>query len=204
MEAVNSKRREMSEGGPALTRESTRQAAGWASFGLFVLPLIVSLGPRFEFVPGLPEAHLRVQDFLIPPVFAICYVLFVSNRRRNTPILRATALLVALLFAATGAAIMFEHEGRELLIRLGFLFRLSLLPMIAFVVFLGLPHEGRRGLLFLASGFSIGVFANLAGVTGSFLSESISKPGGSPQRTRGIGESLPSVRAPLSQRRNSS
>lgn len=66
----------------------------------------------------------------------------------------------ALVVLATALAIMAATEGVELLARLGFLYRLAVLPMIASLVFLGLRSQGTRGLLSLGLGFGISLCLN--------------------------------------------
>ena len=130
--------------------------------GLFALPLVISVGPRFELLRELPNAHLRLQDFLVPPVFIVLALFLMLNpRRHSTPRLIQLLLWASALGALTALlAVINASEGIELLIRLGFLYRLAVLPMTAFVVYFGLRSQGDRGLSFLGAGFAAGLSLN--------------------------------------------
>lgn len=130
--------------------------------GLFLLPFVISLGPRFELFSELTQAHLRIQDFIVPPVFLVASVFWMlrSRGRSDLRMARLAMMASALVVLATALAIMAATEGVEMLVRLGYLYRLAVLPMIASLVFLGLRSQGTRGLFSLGLGFGISLCLN--------------------------------------------
>jgi O-antigen ligase len=132
------------------------------TLGLFLLPLTVSIGPRFEFFSDLPSAHLRVQDFVIPIVFvSVLIALVIRPGGELVPRRLAKGVAVyALTVSLAAFVIILQFEETELLIRLGFLYRLAVLPVIAFLVYVGLRSQQTRGVLAVIGGFGIGTLLN--------------------------------------------
>lgn len=130
--------------------------------GLFLLPLIISLGPRFEIFGEIRFAHLRIQDFIVPPLFVAMSLIWMLNPRGQSDarLAKLSMMASALVVISAALAMMATAEGVELLIRLGFLYRLVVLAMIALLVLWGLRKQGVRGLLSLGFGFLVGVTVN--------------------------------------------
>jgi len=136
----------------------------FALIGLFLLPFAISLGPRIAIFGELATAHLRIQDFIVPPLFLFVsgFLMLVTRGQSDTRRVRLAMMASASVFLIAALVIMASAEGVELLIRLGFLYRLAVVPMIAFLVYFGLKSQGNRGLLAVGLGFLISLSLNFA------------------------------------------